>query len=38
MYERNMRRYRQGNVECLSGICVAIAKAMLNVQAEYASL
>ena len=38
MYERNIRRYSQGNAECLSGICVAIVKAMLNVLAEYALL
>ena len=31
MSELNMRRYSQGNAECLSGICVAIVKAMLNV-------
>ena len=31
MSERNMRCYSQGNAECLSGICVAIDKAMLNV-------
>ena len=30
MSERNMRRYSQGNAECLSGISVAIVKAMLN--------
>ena len=26
-----MRRYSQANAECLSGICVAIVKPMLNV-------
>ena len=31
MSELNMRRYSQGNVECLSGICVALVKATLNV-------
>ena len=31
MSENYLCRYRQGNVECLSGICVAIVKAMLNV-------
>ena len=31
MSELNMRRYSKGNVECLSGICVAIVKAMPNV-------
>ena len=31
MSERNMRRYSQGNAECLSGIYVVIVKAMLNV-------
>ena len=31
MSEWNMRRASQGNAECLSGICVAIVKAMLNV-------
>ena len=31
MSELNMSRYSQGNVECMSGICVAIGKAMLNV-------
>ena len=31
MSELNMRRYSQGNVECLSGICVGLVKAMLNV-------
>ena len=38
MSERNMRRFSQGNVEFLSGICVAIVKAMLNVCEEFASL
>ena len=38
MCERNMRRYSQGNADCLSGICVAIVKAMLNVCVEYVSL
>ena len=31
MSERFMRRYSQGNAECLSVLCVAIVKAMLNV-------
>ena len=31
MSELNMPRYSLGNAECLSGICVAIVKAMLNV-------
>ena len=31
MSERNMRRYCQGNAECLSRIYVAIVKAMLSV-------
>ena len=31
MSKRNIRSYSQGNAECLSGICVAIDKAMLNV-------
>ena len=31
MSKRNMSHYSQGNAECLSGICVAIVKAMLNV-------
>ena len=31
MSERNIGRYSQGNAECLSGICVAIVKAMLSV-------
>ena len=38
MSERNISRYSQGNAEFLSGICVAIVKAILNVSAEYASL
>ena len=38
MSELNMRRYSQDNAECLSGICIVIVKAMLNVLAEYASL
>ena len=38
MSERNMCRYSQGNAECMSGISVAIVKAMLNVLAEYALL
>ena len=38
MSERNMCRYSQGNAECMSGISVAIVKAMLNVSAEYALL
>ena len=31
MSERNIRRYSQGDAECLSGICVALVKVMLNV-------
>ena len=31
MSGRNMRRYSQGNAECLSGIYVVRVKAMLNV-------
>ena len=38
MSERNICCYSQGNVEFLSGICVAIVKAMLSVLAAYASL
>ena len=38
MSERNMCRYSQGNAECMSGVSVAIVKAMLNVLAEYALL
>ena len=31
MSEKNLRRYSQGNAECLSGICVAVVKTMLSV-------
>ena len=30
MSEPNMFRSSQGNAECLSGICVALVKGMLN--------